>query len=59
MKTQQEIEQMKTKKQEDISYLSLKANNYYQLGDKVMFDHYDREHAKAVAQYNILLEVLR
>ena len=59
MKTEQEIEAMLMKKQEDISYLSLKANNYYQLSDTVMFDHYDREYAKAVSQYNILFEVLK
>jgi len=59
MKTQQQIEEMKKNIQEDISYLSLKAHNYYQLGDEVNFQHYDRERAKAVAQYNILLEVLK
>ncbi len=59
MKTQQQIEEMKMKKLEDITYFSLKANSYYQLGDEVSFQHYDREYAKAVAQYNILLEVLK
>lgn len=59
MKTQQEVEAMLMKKQEDISYLGLKANNYYQLSDTVMFDRYDREYSKAVAQYSILLEVLK
>lgn len=41
-----------------------KANigKYQKLADDVDnedFMHYDREYAKAVAQYNILLEVLR
>ena len=59
MKTQREVEAMLIQKQEDIGYLSLKANNYHQLSDTVMFEHYDREYSKAVAQYNILLEVLK
>lgn len=59
MKTQKEIEDMRMQIQEKISTISLKANTAYQESDEVAFNRYDREYAKLVAQYNILLEVLR
>lgn len=59
MKTQQEIEKMK----EDLQY---KINNFQNMsfsnktgGNQRLADHYENEANKAMAQYNILLEVLK
>ena len=58
MKTEQQVRDMLKNKQKDIDSLQVKATEYNKINDRIMFDHYDREYAKAVAQYNILLEVL-
>ena len=58
MKTEQQVREMLENKQKDIDSLQVKTTEYNQINDRIMFDHYDREYAKAVAQYNILLEVL-
>ena len=58
MKTEQQVKTMLENKKKDIDRLQVKAIEYNQINDRIMFDHYDREYAKAIAQYNILLEVL-
>lgn len=59
MKTEKEVKTMLENKQKNIDRLHVEATKYNQINDRIMFDHYDREYAKAVAQYNILLEVLK
>ena len=59
MKTEQQVREMLENKQKDIDRLQVEATEYNQINDRIMFDNYDREYAKAVAQYNILLEVLK
>lgn len=59
MKTEYEIEQMKVEVQEKISKVSMKARLAWDESNETLYQHYDREYAKLVAQYNILLEVLR
>lgn len=50
------VKELLVKTQEKIDKYQLLANNYV---DNSNFMHYDREYAKAIAQYNILLEVLK
>lgn len=59
MKTQREIEQMKIDIQEKISKVQMKAQAAWNESDETVYNFYDREYAKLVAQYNILCEVLR
>lgn len=59
MKTEHGVEALKLSIQEKISDTSIKASEAYQASNKELFEHYDREYTKYVAQYNILLEVLR
>lgn len=59
MKTEYEIEQMKIDTQEKISKVSMKARHAWDESNKTLYLQYDREYAKLVAQYNILLEVLQ
>lgn len=59
MKTQHEIEQMKIEIQEKISKVQIKAQAAWNESDETVYNLYDREYAKLVAQYNILCEVLR
>ena len=58
MKTQHEIEQMKIEIQEKISKVQIKAQAALNESDETVYNFYDREHAKLVAQYDILCEVL-
>lgn len=57
MKTQNEIEKMKEDIQKEINDLGEKAKT--QIFGSGMWDMYDRQYSKKVAQYNILLEVLK
>ena len=58
MKTEHEIEQMKIEIQEKISKVQIKAQTAWNESDETVYNFYDRECAKLVAQYNILCEVL-
>jgi hypothetical protein len=57
MKTQQEIEKMREDIQKEIDDLGEKSRT--QIFGSGMWDMYDRQYSKKVAQYNILLEVLK
>ena len=59
MKTEREVEALKLSIQEKISDTSAKASEAWQEGNERLFNHYGREYVKYIAQYNILLEVLR
>lgn len=59
MKTQSQVEQMLIDIQQQITEQSALANNAYQESNEDVFNYHDRKYAKLVAQYNILLEVLR
>lgn len=59
MKTRQEVEQIKIIVQKELEGYRDSAQVAFNEGNKDLFDHYDREYAKRVAQYNILLEILR
>ena len=59
MKTEREVEALKLSIQEKISDTSAKASEAFQSSNKELFEYHDREHVKYIAQYNILLEVLR
>lgn len=59
MKTEHEVEALKLSIQEKISDTGVKASEAWQEGNERLFKHYDREYAKYIAQYNILIEVLR
>ena len=59
MKTQHEIEQMKIEIQEKISKVQIKAQAAWNESEETVYNFYDREYTKLVAQYNILCEVLR
>lgn len=59
MKTEHEIEQMKIEIQENISKVQIKAQAAWDESEETVYNFYDREYAKLVAQYNILCEVLR
>ena len=52
---EQKVKELLAKTQEKIDKYQKLANNCL---DHNNFMHYDREYAKAIAQYNILLEVL-
>ena len=58
MKTEHEIEQMKIEIQEKISKVQIKAQTAWNESDETVYNFYDIEYAKLVAQYNILCEVL-
>ena len=58
MKTEHEIEQMKIEIQEKISKVQIKAQAAWNESDETVYNFYDREYTKLVAQYNILCEVL-
>lgn len=57
MKTEREVEKMKEVIQKEIDDLGEKARSC--VFGSGMWDMYDRQYSKKVAQYNILLEVLR
>ena len=57
MKTQHEIEKMRDEIQKEIDDLGEKAR--MQIFGSGMWGMYDRQYSKKVAQYNILLEVLK
>lgn len=59
MKTEREIEQMKIEIQEKISNVQMKAQSAWKKGGEEAYIHYDKVYTQLVAQYNILLEVLR
>lgn len=59
MKTKQEIEQLKDYVESKINNYRLQAEDALFGGNHDKFEIFDREYAKAVAQYNILLEVLK
>ena len=57
MKTEQEVRAMLRQRQERIDHWG-KLARQEKFGSRE-YEQYDREYAKAVAQYNILLEVLK
>lgn len=59
MKTQQEIEKMKEVISDRIDRMQNMAFSNRTGGNERLADHYEKEYAKAIAEYNILIEVLR
>ena len=57
MKTQQEIEKMREDIQKEIDDLGEKSRTL--IFGSAVWEMYDRQYSKKVAQYNILLEVLK
>lgn len=59
MKTRQEVEQIKIRVEKSIELFRDSAKEASQKGDQRVFEQYEIELGKRVAQYNILLEILR
>ena len=59
MKSQQEIEKMKEVISDRIDRMQNMAFSNRTGGNERLANHYERECAKAIAEYNILIEVLR
>lgn len=59
MKTVQEIEKMKDDINAKIDSISKKCNDALNDNNMDAYHRYDRQYAQAIAQYNILLEVLK
>lgn len=59
MKTKQEIEKMKEDIQNKIDGISKSCGDALDFGNMEAYHRFDRQYAQAIAQYNILLEVLK
>lgn len=59
MKTEKQIEELLEHVKHRMDVAQCNAKHSLQDGNTTYFEHYDREYSKAVAQYNILLEVLK
>ena len=59
MKTRQEVENIKIRVQKELESCRDSAQKAYSESNFESFNHHDREYEKRVAQYNILLEILR
>lgn len=59
MKTEMEIIAMRDKIQKEIERVGGIAREYGKEGDRDLFQLWDSEYAKLIAQYNILIEVLK
>lgn len=59
MKTQAQVEQMLKDVQQKITEQGVLANRAYQESNEAAFNLHELKYGKLIAQYNILLEVLR
>lgn len=57
LKSAAEVQQILEDVQRNIEYYQSQANSFKIGTDE--FEHYDRQYAKATAQYNILLKVFK